>query len=88
MEKDRNKLFTTIMSQINNICPYKSLCSNVLGDIYEYLIGEFAASAGKKAGEFYTPSLVSTLMARLVTLKTTKKIKNIYDPTCGSGRYY
>ncbi|MFG6084597.1 type I restriction-modification system subunit M [Candidatus Phytoplasma solani] len=85
MEKDRNKLFTTIMSQINNICPYKSLCSNVLGDIYEYLIGEFAASAGKKAGEFYTPSLVSTLMARLVTLKTTKKIKNIYDPTCGSG---
>lgn len=56
---------------------------DVLGDAYEYLIGQFASDAGKKAGEFYTPRQVSEVMARIVA-KTTN-IKSIYDPTVGSG---
>lgn len=59
---------------------------DVLGFIYEYLISNFAANAGKKAGEFYTPHEVSLLMSEIVAfhLKTRKEIK-IYDPTSGSG---
>lgn len=59
---------------------------DVLGFIYEYLIGQFAANAGKKAGEFYTPHEVSVLMSEIVAnhLKDRKEIK-IYDPTSGSG---
>ncbi|WP_320129599.1 type I restriction-modification system subunit M [uncultured Sphaerochaeta sp.] len=59
---------------------------DVLGFIYEYLISMFAASAGKKAGEFYTPHEVSLLMSEIVAdhLKNRKEIK-IYDPTSGSG---
>lgn len=59
---------------------------DVLGFIYEYLISQFAANAGKKAGEFYTPHEVSVLMSEIVAehLKGEKEIK-IYDPTSGSG---
>lgn len=59
---------------------------DVLGFVYEYLIGMFAANAGKKAGEFYTPHEVALFMAEIVAehLKDRKKIK-IYDPTSGSG---
>lgn len=59
---------------------------DVLGYIYEYLISNFAASAGKKAGEFYTPHEVSVLMAEIVAyhLRDREKIE-IYDPTSGSG---
>ena len=59
---------------------------DVLGFIYEYLISNFAANAGKKAGEFYTPHEVSLLMSQIVAhhLKDRKEIK-IYDPTSGSG---
>ena len=59
---------------------------DVLGFIYEYLISNFAANAGKKAGEFYTPHEVSVLMSEVVAdhLKSRKEIK-IYDPTSGSG---
>lgn len=59
---------------------------DVLGFIYEYLIGNFAANAGKKAGEFYTPHEVSVLMSEIVAhhLKSRNKIE-IYDPTSGSG---
>lgn len=59
---------------------------DVLGYIYEYLISNFAASAGKKAGEFYTPHEVSVLMAEIVAhhLRDREKIQ-IYDPTSGSG---
>lgn len=56
---------------------------DVLGDAYEYLIGQFAMESGKKAGEFYTPRQVSEVMAQIVA-KTTK-VKSIYDPTVGSG---
>lgn len=59
---------------------------DVLGFIYEYLISMFAANAGKKAGEFYTPHEVSLLMSEIVAehLKDREKIE-IYDPTSGSG---
>jgi type I restriction enzyme M protein len=55
---------------------------DVIGDVYEYLIGQFAAGAGKKAGEFYTPPEVSTLLAKLVQPKAGDRI---CDPACGSG---
>jgi len=55
-----------------------------LGDAYEYLIGQFAAGAGKKAGEFYTPQQVSKILAKIVT-HGKSKLKSVYDPTCGSG---
>ena len=58
--------------------------ADVLGDAYEYLIGQFASGAGKKAGEFYTPSQVSTILARIVTMGKDR-VKNVYDPACGSG---
>ena len=59
---------------------------DVLGYVYEYLIGNFAANAGKKAGEFYTPHEVAILMSEIVAEhhKTKDKIE-IYDPTSGSG---
>lgn len=55
---------------------------DVIGNAYEYLIGRFAAGAGKKAGEFYTPPEVSTLLAKLLDPKPGERI---CDPTCGSG---
>ena len=55
---------------------------DIIGDVYEYLIARFASQAGKKAGEFYTPSEVSETLARLVA---PKKADRICDPTCGSG---
>jgi type I restriction enzyme M protein len=58
--------------------------ADVLGDAYEYLIGKFASDSGQNAGEFYTPQQVSTVLARLVIGNKTR-LKNVYDPTCGSG---
>lgn len=60
---------------------------DVLGFIYEYLIGQFAANAGKKAGEFYTPHEVSLIMSEIIAyhLKDQEEIK-IYDSTSGSGK--
>ena len=57
---------------------------DVLGDAYEYLIGQFASGAGKKAGEFYTPQEVSRILSRIVTMGKDR-LKSVYDPTCGSG---
>lgn len=56
---------------------------DVLGDAYEYLIGQFAMESGKKAGEFYTPRQVSEVMAQIVAKSTD--IESIYDPAVGSG---
>jgi type I restriction enzyme M protein len=56
--------------------------SDIIGDAYEYMIGQFATMAGKKAGSFYTPQEVSEVMARIVAPKVGDRI---YDPTCGSG---
>jgi type I restriction enzyme M protein len=57
---------------------------DILGNAYEYLIGQFAATAGKKAGEFYTPSGPAELLCRLACLGLTD-VKSAADPTCGSG---
>lgn len=57
---------------------------DVLGDAYEYLIGQFASGAGKKAGEFYTPQEVSQILARIV-VGSKNELKTVYDPACGSG---
>ncbi|MFD1420717.1 type I restriction-modification system subunit M [Lactiplantibacillus songbeiensis] len=61
---------------------------DVLGDAYEYLISEFAMSAGKKAGEFYTPRTVSEIIAKIVTLdhkNGDNQIRSVYDAAMGSG---
>ena len=57
---------------------------DVLGNAYEYLIGQFAATAGKKAGEFYTPSGPAELLCRIACLGLSN-VKDAADPTCGSG---
>jgi type I restriction enzyme M protein len=56
--------------------------ADVIGAAYEYMIGEFAGMAGKKAGSFYTPAAVSEIMARIADARSGERI---YDPTCGSG---
>ncbi|WP_192983567.1 type I restriction-modification system subunit M [Marinilactibacillus psychrotolerans] len=59
---------------------------DILGDAYEYLIGQFASDSGKKAGEFYTPQAVSSLMTQIVVQgKEDQKGFSVYDPTMGSG---
>lgn len=83
--EDKNALVSKIFIHLYGInFDLANTESDVLGDAYEYLIGQFASDAGKKAGEFYTPQAVSTLLAKLVTLDN-KTLKNVYDPTCGSG---
>ena len=84
-EGAKNTLIAKIMGQLDSIdFELDHTDSDVLGDAYEYLIGQFASGAGKKAGEFYTPSQVSTVLAKIVTTGKVK-LKSIYDPTCGSG---
>ena len=84
-EAERTKLISTIMLKINDIDFHHDGAEiDVLGDAYEYLISNFAASAGKKAGEFYTPQQVSRILAKLVTINKNK-LQKVYDPTCGSG---
>lgn len=84
-EAERTKLISTIMLKINDIdFHHEDAEIDVLGDAYEYLISNFAASAGKKAGEFYTPQQVSRILAKLVALNKSK-LQKVYDPTCGSG---
>jgi len=84
-EKEKNDLVARILVHLDKIdFNLDDVNADVLGDAYEYLIGEFASGAGKKAGEFYTPQPVSTLLARLVTANN-KNLKSVYDPTCGSG---
>jgi type I restriction enzyme M protein len=84
-ESDKNELVVKVLNHLNAIdFDLHNTESDVLGDAYEYLIGKFASGAGKKAGEFYTPQQVSIVLARLVTVGR-RKLKNIYDPTCGSG---
>ena len=65
---DRNALVAKVLSHLDDIdFDISNTEADVLGDAYEYLIGEFASGAGKKAGEFYTPQTVSTLLAKIVT---------------------
>lgn len=82
----RTKAISGLLSLIKDIPMDGKQDYDVLGFIYEYLISNFAANAGKKAGEFYTPHEVSLLMSEIVAnhLKGKSEIK-IYDPTSGSG---
>jgi type I restriction enzyme M protein len=83
--KAQNEIIAKIISHLDQIdFKLQDTESDLLGDAYEFLIGEFAAGAGKKAGEFYTPQEVSTILAKIVTTRKTR-IKSVYDPTCGSG---
>ena len=84
-EGEKNTLIAKVLAHLDKInFQLDHAKVDVLGDAYEYLIGQFASGAGKKAGEFYTPQQVSTVLARLVTTGK-KKLKSAYDPTCGSG---
>ncbi len=84
-EDEKNKLISKVLLHLDEI-DFKLEDSerDILGDAYEYLISQFASSAGKKAGEFYTPQQVSKILAKIVTINK-KQLKNVYDPTCGSG---
>ncbi len=83
--QQKNKLISEVIKHLADIAfKFTEVNSDILGDAYEYLIGMFASSAGKKAGEFYTPQQVSKILAKIVTLGKDK-IKSVYDPTCGSG---
>jgi type I restriction enzyme M protein len=84
-ENDKNEVVVTVLSLLAGIdFKLEDTKSDLLGDAYEYLIGEFAAGSGKKGGEFYTPSQVSRLLAQIAS-DGKKRIKSVYDPTCGSG---
>lgn len=84
--KERNRRLKNLLEDFNNpkldLRPSKIGNKDIIGDVYEYLIGKFAAGAGKKAGEFYTPPEVSTLLAKLLNPKLGDRI---CDPTTGSG---
>lgn len=82
----RTKAISDLIQLIKDIPMDEKQGYDVLGFIYEYLISNFAANAGKKAGEFYTPHEVSVLMSEIVAehLKDRERIA-IYDPTSGSG---
>lgn len=83
--KVRNEIMGDVLIKIGQIDFHlESTEIDILGDAYEYMIGKFASSAGKKGGEFYTPQSVSTILARIVT-SDDKQATSFYDPTCGSG---
>lgn len=81
----RSKLIAKVIVNIAEI-PFlqDDVEIDILGDAYEYMISQFAANAGKKAGEFYTPQQVSSILAKIVTAGK-EEIRNVYDGTCGSG---
>ena len=82
--KDRNAMLKTLLEDFSKIdlSPSRLIGEDVIGNSYEYLIANFASDAGKKGGEFFTPSEVSELLSRLVKPQENDRI---YDPTCGSG---
>ena len=83
---ERNRRLKNLLDDFNDprldLTPSHHQKRDVIGDVYMYLIEKFAAGAGKKAGEFYTPQEVSRLLARLVEPRAGDRI---CDPTCGSG---
>lgn len=89
---DRNAALCKIIAEIANGLKSFSTDSDTLGDAYEYLIGQFAAGSGKKAGEFYTPQFVSDILSQIVSLDgqepatgNRKHIDSLMDFACGSG---
>ena len=88
----RNTMLCSIITEIAEGLSEFPNDSDILGDAYEYLIGQFAAGSGKKAGEFYTPQQISTILSRIVTLDSQdpstgkkKQLKRVLDFACGSG---
>ena len=89
---DRNAKLCTIITRIAEGLAEFSTDSDTLGDAYEYLIGQFAAGSGKKAGEFYTPQRISDILSEIVTLDgqepntgKRKRLDSVMDFACGSG---
>lgn len=89
---ERNKRLCTIIQKIAEGINNFDKRVDYLGDAYEYLIGQFAAGSGKKAGEFYTPQQISTILSEIVTLDSQdpslgkkKKLDKVLDFACGSG---
>jgi type I restriction enzyme M protein len=89
---ERNTKLCTIITKIAEGIAKFSTSSDILGDAYEYLIGQFAAGSGKKAGEFYTPQQISSILSEIVTLDSQdpstgkkKHFSKILDFACGSG---
>jgi type I restriction enzyme M protein len=89
---DRNAKLCTIIQKIAEGLNEFSTNIDALGDAYEYLIGQFAAGSGKKAGEFYTPQQISDVLSAIVTLDsqepktgTKKRLDSVLDFACGSG---
>jgi len=88
----RNKMMSDIICKLEEKLVEFDQKGDILGDAYEYLIGQFAAGSGKKAGEFYTPQQVSTILSRIVTLDcqdpstgNKTELRNVLDFACGSG---
>lgn len=88
----RNNMVCNIISKLETKLAEFDQKGDILGDAYEYLIGQFAAGSGKKAGEFYTPQQVSTILSRIVTLDCQdpatghkRELRNVLDFACGSG---
>lgn len=84
---ERAKSLNNIVKLVDSIEYKGEDGKDILGEIYEYLIGQFAANAGKKGGEFYTPHQVSKILAKVVTEGVEKcdELFSVYDPTMGSG---
>jgi len=89
---ERNEKLSKIITKIAEGIEDFSDDTDTLGDAYEYLIGQFAAGSGKKAGEFYTPQEISTILSRIVALDSQnpsvgrkKRINKVFDFACGSG---
>ncbi|MGR5437686.1 type I restriction-modification system subunit M [Vibrio owensii] len=89
---DRNAKLCAIIQKVSEGIAQFSTDTDILGDAYEYLIGEFAANGGKKAGEFYTPQPISTILSEIVTLDSQepkmgkkKNLNRVLDFACGSG---
>lgn len=89
---ERNTLLAKVINKIKEGISKLDTTTDTLGDAYEYLIGQFAANSGQKAGEFYTPQGISSILSKIVTLDCQdpksgkkKKINKVLDFTCGSG---
>lgn len=81
----QNQMIADVMKELSTL-ELAGHNGDVLGDAYEYLIGQFASDSGQKAGEFYTPQPVSTLMTKIILHgKENQKGFSVYDPTMGSG---